>query len=86
MEPEPSLPPPRFQFRLSTLLGVTALLAVLSAVVGGVMRRADDIDAHPQIAFYLVAATMLPMLLMVLISLLRSVGEWIRAWRGPDER
>ncbi len=78
MEREPSPPPPRYQFRLSTLLGVTALLAILSAVVGGVMRRADDIEAHPQIAFYLVGATMLPMLLLVLVSLSRSLGRWLR--------
>ena len=77
---EPPQPRRRFQFSLSTLLLITALFGVLAAALAGMLHRREGRPSMPP-GFFIVMAVAAPMAVLIAVSLLRAVVQWLQRRR-----
>lgn len=78
---EPSRSGRPFQFGLGTLLLITALLGVLAAALGGMLRGRPAGVPLP-LGFYIVMAVAAPLGALIVVSLLRSAIRLIVQYLG----
>jgi len=80
--PDPESPPPRrpFQFTLGTLLLVTALVSVLAAALGGLLRRRQGAFEMPP-GFFVLMTIAAPVAVLIFLSLAQSLLRWLNRRR-----
>ena len=77
--------PPRFQFRLRTLLVVTLLFAVLFMVMAGLLREGLNPEKNPKLLVFIVLAVAAPLAMMMLASFVRPLSELVEKLRRRRE-
>ncbi len=78
--PQPRPPRGRYQFSLSSLFLVTALVSVLAAALGGMVRARFGEVAVPGY-YFLMMAVAAPMATMIALSLGYTALRWFRRRR-----
>jgi hypothetical protein len=75
-EPTTTRPPRgRYQYSLASLLLLTALVSVLAAALGGMLRR-EYFDSPTPAVYFLMMAIAAPIGVMIVVSLLRAAVRW----------
>ncbi len=78
---EPPKPPRRpFQFGLGTLFLVTAMVSVLAAALGGMLRaHSGRLSMHPGV--FRLMAIVSPLAVLIVVSLWYSAVQWFKRRR-----